>query len=267
MACICHFVLFLCPAQSLLWICAGSFPVWSGDSIIIFQLFRCRNWALNRDVFPTLVAGMWGCQHRGHPHVPICLYAPHVQMPTYIQTPPNVCMPTYLPSTSVCPPYYMFHKCHWNFGGNLYTPYVLGSFGASVHLSGISVSVSTSIASQFIIAIPVDPNDCGLLLYWTGCLGMSAMIHTVFPFFVVFLLCFKLLLPWLWLLFLQWPFCALVHHLSSPWPPPWWGIQGYWVSMISICHHHWHQGTLEVLLALPLCHSNNLCLRCLFRFM
>ena len=33
------------------------------------------------------------------------------------------------------------------------------------------------------------------------------------------------------------------------------------------CCHHWHQGTLEVLLALPLCHSSNLSLRCLFRLM
>ena len=26
----------------------GSFPVWSGGSLIFFQLFRCRNLALNR---------------------------------------------------------------------------------------------------------------------------------------------------------------------------------------------------------------------------
>ena len=76
-------------------------------------------------------------------------------------------------------------------------PYVLGSFGPLVHLSGISVSVITSIVSQFITAIPVAPHHCGLLLYWTGCLWMSAMLHTVVPFFVVFSLCLKLLLPWL----------------------------------------------------------------------
>ena len=34
----------------------GSFPVWSGGSLIFFQLFRCRNLALNR-VFFLLFSG------------------------------------------------------------------------------------------------------------------------------------------------------------------------------------------------------------------
>ena len=42
----------------------GSFPVWSGGSLIFFQLFRCRNLALNRVFSYFLVAGMflylWG---------------------------------------------------------------------------------------------------------------------------------------------------------------------------------------------------------------
>ena len=94
-------------------------------------------------------------------------------------------------------PYTMFPKCHGDFGGHLYTPYVLESWGASVHLSGISVSVNTSVAPQFITVIPVAPHHCGLLLYWPGCLWMSAMLCAVVPFFVVFSLCLKLLLSWL----------------------------------------------------------------------
>ena len=121
--------------------------------------------------------------------------------------------------------------------------------------------VSTSIASHFLTVIPVAPHHCGLLLYWTGCLWMSAMLHAVVPFFVVFSLCLKPLLPWLWLLLLWWLLCAPVWHLffqALPWAPPWWGFQWHQVSMMWLCHCHGHKGTLEVLLALPLCHSSNL---------
>ena len=50
------------------------------------------------------------------------------------------------------------------------------------------MSVSTSIASKFKTVIPVASHHCGLLLYWTGCLWMSAMLHAVVPFFVVFIM-------------------------------------------------------------------------------
>ena len=84
MACICHFV-FLCPAQSLLCVYpVGSFPVWSVGSLIFFQLFRCRNLALNR-VFSyfffsgrhVFILGGW----LDAPHIctpPVHLYAPHM---------------------------------------------------------------------------------------------------------------------------------------------------------------------------------------------
>ena len=77
------FCSFLCPAQSLLWVYPvwGSFPVWSGDSLIIFQLFRCRNLALNRFLFLLfLEAGMfctWGVWMPPYMCMPpVCLYAP-----------------------------------------------------------------------------------------------------------------------------------------------------------------------------------------------
>ena len=80
-------------------------------------------------------------------------------------------------------------------------------------------------------------------------------------FFIVFSLCLKLLLPQLWLLLLLCLLCPPVYHLSSqlcPWSPPWWGFHWHQVSMMWFCHHCWHQGALEVLLALPLCCSSNL---------
>ena len=53
-------------------------------------------------------------------------------------------------------------------------PICLGSqWGASAHLSGILVSVSTSIVSHMWVA------------YWTGYFWMSVMLHAVVPFFVV----------------------------------------------------------------------------------
>ena len=136
---------FLCPAQSLLLV----YPMWvhsqCGLEVLYlhFQLFRCRNLALNRDVFPTLEAGMGGCQHRG------CLYAPHmsVHAPVHVHTPPYIHMPSILPCTSVCSPYTICFPYVMGTGGASLHPICLGSLlGASVHLSSISVSVSTSTA-------------------------------------------------------------------------------------------------------------------------
>ena len=39
------------------------------------------------------------------------------------------------------------------------------------------------------------------------------------------------------------------------------------IGLTWFCHHCWHQGALEVLLALPLCHSSDLHIWCLFRLM
>ena len=178
------------------------------------------------DIFPTLIAGMWGVVTLWDictPYVcldtpntsrcPVCLYAPH----TFL----SICM---------FPLYYMFPKCHGDF---------------------------------------VTPHHCGLLLYWPGCLWMSAMLHGVVPFFAVFSLCLELLLLCLQL-YSSSECCAWVHQLffpHLPWPLPWWGIQWHQVNMMWFCCHHWHQGTLEVLKALPLCHSNNLLVRCHFSLM
>ena len=104
MACICHFLLFLYPAKepSLGISGMGSFPVWSGGSLNHFQLFRCRNLALNRFFLLFLEAGMLHtCGVSGHPHLhmpstfvcPICLYAPKgVDTPQMFPTLLSICM-------------------------------------------------------------------------------------------------------------------------------------------------------------------------------
>ena len=103
MAYICHFVLFVCPAQSLLWVYLvwGSFPVQSGGSLIIFQLLRCRNVALIRVFFLLfLEVGMfytWGLSACA-----LHLYAPYVLYALIHSTPLEVYTPPYVPHTPLC---------------------------------------------------------------------------------------------------------------------------------------------------------------------
>ena len=152
---------------------------------------------------------MWGgCQYRGHLYAlhmsvhPICLYAPiH----------PYAC-PSILPYT-ICSP------CYGDLGG-ICMPHILGSLGASVHLVKTFLHLSVhQFAPQVVTVIPGGPHHCGLLLYWTGCLWMYAMLYAYAPFFVVFSLCLKVLLWQLWLLLLRWLLCPLVCHFCSQWLP------------------------------------------------
>ena len=64
------------------------------------------------------------------------------------------------------------------------------------------------------------------------------------------------LLPQLWLLLLQWWWCLLVCHLFHLLcqPPP---SLGFLQHTVSVIWFYCHQGALEVLLALPLCHSSS----------
>ena len=90
-------------------------------------------------------------------------------------------------------------------------------------------------------------------------------------YFILYLscssLCLKSLLPQLQLLLLQWLWCLLVCHLYHLWPwlPLWWAYLQHSVSMMWFCYHPWHEDALEMFLAIPMCHSNNLHLQCLFR--
>ena len=102
-----------------------------------------------------------GCQAYWY----VCLIGGHPYISLYIHMPLICpCIPPYtsmFPYTSLCFP------MSWGF------------WDASVHLSDISVSVSTSVCHQFIMVIPVAQHHCGSLLYWTGGLQMYAQLHAV----------------------------------------------------------------------------------------
>ena len=172
------------------------------------------------------------------------------------------------PCTSVCSPYTICSPCHGDLGSIVH-PICNGVFwGPSVHMSGISVAVSTSISlsvhkshTSWSPSLLVAP-----LLDW---MPVDICYASCCCSLLVFSLCPKLLLPQLWLL-LHWLLCSPMHHLCSeqlPLTPSLMGLQQHWVNMMWFCHHHWHQGTLEVLLVMPLWCSSNLHLRCLFRLM
>ena len=75
----------------------GSFPVQSGGSlIIIFQLFRCRNLALNR-MFLLYLRGRYVLHLRGHLYTPCTFVHPlHSDAPDI----PDTCMSPMLPCAS-----------------------------------------------------------------------------------------------------------------------------------------------------------------------
>ena len=85
---------FLCPAQSLLCV----YLVWVHSQcslevlLYFFQLFRCRNLALNRVFSYFLVEGMfYTCGVFGHPqfiHPHTFVHPPYICMPPGVYTPP-----------------------------------------------------------------------------------------------------------------------------------------------------------------------------------
>ena len=91
-----------------------SFPVQSGGSLIIFQLFRCRNLSLNR-MFSNIKRQAWGVISLGG----ICMPCVHSYIP-YICMPPIHPYASHTPCTSVCSSY------------TICSPYVMGAWGASV---------------------------------------------------------------------------------------------------------------------------------------
>ena len=76
-----------CPEPPMCISGVGSFPVQSGGSLIFFQLFRCRNLALNRVFSYFLVVGMF--LYLGGVWTPPHLYTPMFVCPLYIHTPPR----------------------------------------------------------------------------------------------------------------------------------------------------------------------------------
>ena len=103
----------------------GSFPVQFGGSLIIFQLSRCRNLALNRVfLLPTFEAGMGVVSLRGclphtfrHPHMFGC--------PLYVLTPLHICVPPMLAPLYICV-FLEVSACDMGIGTSMY-PICLGS--------------------------------------------------------------------------------------------------------------------------------------------
>ena len=99
------------------------------------------------------------------------------------QCPLYICMPTYTPCM-----FPFFSICHGDSGG-IYIPNMSLVFWGDQYICQAFQCLSVyPFASQFIIFMPATAHHCGLLLYWTGCLWMSAMLHAVVPFFVVFIM-------------------------------------------------------------------------------
>ena len=91
------FLFMSCPEPPMGISGVGSFPVWSGGSVIIFQFFTCRNLALNR-VFPTVLRGRHVLHLGGCLDTP-CLCTPYIYMPLRgVQNPcvPHTCVHLYV---------------------------------------------------------------------------------------------------------------------------------------------------------------------------
>ena len=67
----------------------SSSPVWFGGSLIIFQLFRCRNMALNM-FFPTFLSGRHVFILGRHLDTPYICTPPYVHMPLGVQMLPHM---------------------------------------------------------------------------------------------------------------------------------------------------------------------------------
>ena len=118
MASICHFVLFFmsCPELPMGISGVDSFPVQSGGSLIIFQLLRCRNLALNRVFSLLFLRGRHVLYLQG------CLETPYVCKAPYICTPPVYSYTPYVPILMCICMFSEAFACCWGCKGS---PYML----------------------------------------------------------------------------------------------------------------------------------------------
>ena len=109
-------------------------------------------------------------------------------VPPYICMPPYIYMPLHTPVHLYVPPIQYVPHVSLDIGG-ICTPLCFGVFRGHQYICQAFLCLSVHpFASQLITVIPVAPHHCGLLLYWTGCLWIAAMLHAVVPFFVVAML-------------------------------------------------------------------------------
>ena len=142
----------------------------------------------------------------------------------------------------------------WGLGRRLYTTYVLGSFrGISTSVRHFCVCQYIHLSSQFISHTSCFPSLwVASLLDWMSmdvCYASCccSFLCSVFIMSQVSTTMAMTTTP---------PVTAVCSGMSSllsvvTWPPPLWGFQQHQVSMMWFCCHCLHQGTLEVLLALP----------------
>ena len=269
------FFFMSCPESPMGISSVGSFPVWSRGSLIIFQLFRCRNLALNR-IFPTFLSGRHTFLYLGAsgcPHMfvhPIHFYNP---CPCVPHTPQCLCMLwkasacgggcrgplTYwtpplhvghLPNVVDASPYVLhphslvgFPACDM---GN--TPLMLRFGGAFPHMLGFG-GISTSVKLWCLAVHPLGVHYALSCTFFEGHY-VSCIYRAMTTTPLVMVMSSGLSSISLW-----------------PWPLPWWSFLQHWVSVKWFCCQPWCWDSLEVLLALPLCHSSNLHLQCLFWLM
>ena len=237
----------------------GSFPVQSGGFLMIFQLFRCRNLSLNRDV--SYIRGRHGGFHlRGHCYAPIC---PYTTICSYAS--PYICIPLY-PYTSLCSPYTIYSPCVVETLGASVTPYVLVFWGASVHLSDVSVSLSISIASQLLWSNQLLSIIVGCFLTELDVCYASCCFSFLCSVFIMSQASSTTAMT------TTSPVTVGCSDMSSPLSmatmapsvmvvPATSGLHDVVLLQLQTSRH---SGSV---VGLPLCHSSNLCLRCLFRLM
>ena len=115
---------------------------------------------------------------------PVCLYAS-----LYICIAPvHPYAPYPLEHLYVLPMPYVLHMS-WGLSWTSVHSICLGVFWVHQYIFQAFLCLSGHpFPSQFITDILVAPHHCRLLLYWTGWLWISAMLHAVVPFFVVFIM-------------------------------------------------------------------------------
>ena len=163
-------------------------------------------------------------------------------LPYMLDTSPIWGMP---PHMSYTPTHWLAYLCICMFRWCLHViwgifPLLLGVWGAFPHILGVYGASSTCqalVSGSTSIGCPL----C-FILYLFVVHYVSHIYHGYNYYY-----------------FQLW-WCLLVCHLFHqwPWPLPWWGFLQHWVSVKWFCHHPWCWDALEVLLALPPCHSSNL---------
>ena len=209
-----------------------------------------------------------------HPHT--LRWLPNIWMPQTPQCPPYVQTPPYVPNAPLC--ICMFwgylHVIGGCWGPPIWTNPSVGCLPICPTHLHIYMLPCMCVCSRVIACIMGETSHMlGGWGHFSTSVRLLVSVSTSIGCSLCFILypscsslCLKSLLPLLWLLLLRWLWCLLVCHIYHwwPWLPLWWGFLQCLVSVMWFCHHPLHQEALEVFLAMPLYHSSNPHLWCLF---